>query len=51
MANGVLRAFRISSRTIRISETDLQSYLDAQANKSLVVDVEDGKGTGDYYGE
>ena len=34
VAVGVLRASRISSRTIRISEVDLQAYLDGRANMS-----------------
>ena len=34
VADGALRASRISSRTIRISEADLQSYLDSRANVS-----------------
>jgi excisionase family DNA binding protein len=34
IADGELRASRISSRTIRISETDLQAYLDGRANTS-----------------
>jgi excisionase family DNA binding protein len=34
IADGELRASRISSRTIRISETDLQAYLDGRANVS-----------------
>jgi excisionase family DNA binding protein len=32
IAHGALRASRIGSRTIRISETDLQVYLDGRAN-------------------
>jgi len=32
VADGVLRASRISIRTIRISEVDLQAYLDSRAN-------------------
>lgn len=34
IADGELRASRISSRTIRISETDLQAYLDCRSNVS-----------------
>ena len=34
IADGELRASRISSRTIRISEADLQAYLDGRANMS-----------------
>jgi excisionase family DNA binding protein len=34
VADGELRASRISSRTIRISEVDLQAYLDDCANMS-----------------
>lgn len=37
VADGELRASRISSRTIRISEVDLQSYLDGRANMSVTV--------------
>jgi len=32
VADGELRASRIGSRAIRISETDLQAYLDGRAN-------------------
>jgi excisionase family DNA binding protein len=32
VADGELRASRISRRTIRISEADLQAYLDGRAN-------------------
>ncbi len=32
IASRVLRASRIGPRTIRISETDLQAYLDSRAN-------------------
>jgi excisionase family DNA binding protein len=32
VAAGELRAARIGRRTIRISETDLQAYLDGRAN-------------------
>ena len=32
IADGVLRATRVSARTIRISEVDLRSYLDSRAN-------------------
>ena len=32
IADGELRAFRISNRTIRISEADLQAYLGGRAN-------------------
>jgi excisionase family DNA binding protein len=35
IADGELRASRISSRTIRISEADLQAYLDGCANMSV----------------
>jgi excisionase family DNA binding protein len=35
IAEGELRASRISSRTIRIAATDLQAYLDRRANTSL----------------
>jgi excisionase family DNA binding protein len=34
VADGELRASRISSRTIRISVADLQAYLDCRANIS-----------------
>jgi excisionase family DNA binding protein len=34
IADGELRASRISCRAIRISETDLQTYLDGRANVS-----------------
>lgn len=34
IADGELRASRISRRTIRISEADLQVYLDGRANMS-----------------
>ena len=34
VADGELRASRISSRTIRISEVDLRAYLDGRANVS-----------------
>jgi len=34
VADGELRAARISSRTIRISEADIQVYLDGRANVS-----------------
>ena len=34
VADGELRASRISSRTIRISEADIQAYLDSRANRS-----------------
>jgi excisionase family DNA binding protein len=34
VADGKLRASRISSRTIRISVADLQAYLDGRANVS-----------------
>jgi len=34
IADGELRASRISSRTIRISAADLQAYLDGRANMS-----------------
>jgi excisionase family DNA binding protein len=34
VADGELRASRISSRTIRISVADLQAYLDGRANMS-----------------
>ena len=34
IADGELRASRISSRTIRISEADLQVYIDGRANMS-----------------
>ena len=34
IADGELRASRISSRTIRISAADLQAYLDGRANIS-----------------
>jgi len=34
VADGELRASRISSRTIRISEADIQAYLDGRANMS-----------------
>jgi excisionase family DNA binding protein len=34
IADGNLRASRIGSRTIRISETDFQAYLDGHANVS-----------------
>jgi excisionase family DNA binding protein len=34
VGEGELRASRISSRTIRISEVDLQAYLDGRANMS-----------------
>jgi excisionase family DNA binding protein len=34
VADGELRASRISSRTIRISVVDLQAYLDGRANMS-----------------
>ena len=34
IADGELRASRIGSRTIRVSEADLQAYLDARANVS-----------------
>lgn len=34
VADGELRASRISSRTIRISEADIQTYLDSRANMS-----------------
>jgi excisionase family DNA binding protein len=34
VADGELRASRISRRTIRISEGDLQAYLDGRANMS-----------------
>ena len=37
IADGELRASRISSRTIRISEGDLQAYVDARANVSPAV--------------
>jgi excisionase family DNA binding protein len=37
VADGELRGSRISSRTIRISEADLQAYLDGRANISLAV--------------
>jgi excisionase family DNA binding protein len=36
VAEGDLRALRISSRTIRISEADLQVYLDGRANRSII---------------
>jgi excisionase family DNA binding protein len=36
VADGELRASRISARTIRISESDLQAYLDGHANVSVV---------------
>lgn len=32
VADGVLRATRVSARTIRISEVDLRAYLDSHAN-------------------
>jgi excisionase family DNA binding protein len=35
IGDGELRASRISSRTIRISEADLQAYLNDCANKSV----------------
>ncbi len=35
VADGELRASRISRRTIRISEADLQAYLDGRANMSV----------------
>ena len=34
VADGELRASRISSRAIRISEEDIQAYLDVRANMS-----------------
>lgn len=34
VADGVLRASRISARTIRISEADIQAYVDSRANMS-----------------
>jgi len=34
VADGELRASRISRRTIRVSEVDLQAYLDGRANVS-----------------
>lgn len=34
VTDGELRASRITSRTIRISEADLQAYLDSRANVS-----------------
>ncbi len=34
IGDGELRASRISTRTIRISKTDLQAYLDGRANVS-----------------
>ena len=34
VADGKLRASRISSRTIRISEVDIKAYLDSRANMS-----------------
>jgi excisionase family DNA binding protein len=37
VADGELRASRISNRTIRISEADLQAYLDGHANMSAPV--------------
>ena len=37
IGDGELRASRISSRTIRISEADLQAYVDARANVSPAV--------------
>jgi excisionase family DNA binding protein len=36
IADGELRASRISSRTIRISEADLQAYLDGRVKVSCV---------------
>ena len=33
VADGELRAARIGSRTIRISETDLQTYLNSRVNR------------------
>ncbi|MBZ5596038.1 MAG: helix-turn-helix domain-containing protein [Acidobacteriia bacterium] len=35
VADGELRASRISRRTIRISEADLRAYLDGRANVSV----------------
>lgn len=35
VAEGYLRASRISSRTMRISEEDLRAYLDGRANVSV----------------
>jgi excisionase family DNA binding protein len=35
VADGELRASRISRRTIRISEADLRAYLDGRANMSV----------------
>lgn len=35
IADGELRASRISSRTIRIAAADLQAYLDRRANTSV----------------
>ena len=37
VADDKLRASRISSRRIRISEADLQAYLDGQANMSALL--------------
>jgi excisionase family DNA binding protein len=39
VASGALRASRIGSRTIRISEADLLAYLDSRANVSVPVRV------------
>ena len=38
VAKGELRASRIPQRTIRISESDLQTYLDGRANRAAAVD-------------
>jgi excisionase family DNA binding protein len=32
IADGALRASRVTPRTIRISDTDLQAYLDSRSN-------------------
>lgn len=32
VADGALRASRVTPRTIRISDTDLQAYLDSRSN-------------------
>jgi excisionase family DNA binding protein len=45
VADGKLRASRISSRTIMISRADLQAYLDGRANVSAPPEPS-AKGTG-----
>jgi excisionase family DNA binding protein len=43
IADGELRASRIGNRTIRISETDLHTYLNGRANKVAAPQEKEGE--------